>query len=248
MTLFDFAYCGNFNNKLPYLAQLAKEKWSYGNNKDLKILENYIFHTFMKVYEENKVIEKNDYAIFNTGLFDSYYTPIYCYFIPNNKAEESNKKWYLSGFYNEYNISRMGIIDLPLRANYFKDPSDLVFDISLDIVPQYDHIFGDMANLMRFPETLQDDVMKKQLFDGALNTTKNMLAANYKIAVPQYYRSKLQLLVPICLENPQKPDLALTCEKTPDKTKYLASTCLTLEMAYNNARLIAKPESNWLTI
>ncbi|MCI8485491.1 MAG: DUF3825 domain-containing protein, partial [Lachnospiraceae bacterium] len=24
-------------------------------------------------------------------------------------------------------------------------------------------------------------------------------------------------------------------------------TCITLDMAYNNARLIAKPESNWLS-
>lgn len=247
MTLFNYAYCGNFSKKLPYLAELTKEKWSFRDKNDLKILENYIFHTFSKVYDEKKVIETKDYAIFNTGLFDSYYTPIYCCFTLNNRTDTS-KKWYLSGFYNEFNITKIGIIDLPERANYFSDPSDLVFDISLDIIPQYDHIFGEMENLMRFPETLQDDIMKKQLFDGALKTTKNMLAANYKIAVPQYYNSKLQLLVPICLENPQKPDLALTCEKTPDKTKYLASTCLTLEMAYNNARLIAKPESNWLTI
>ena len=27
---------------------------------------------------------------------------------------------------------------------------------------------------------------------------------------------------------------------------YQASTCLTMEMAYMDARLIAKPESNWL--
>ena len=29
---------------------------------------------------------------------------------------------------------------------------------------------------------------------------------------------------------------------------YQGHTCLTLDMAYNNARLIAKPESNWLSI
>lgn len=28
---------------------------------------------------------------------------------------------------------------------------------------------------------------------------------------------------------------------------YQGHTCLTLDMAYNNARLIAKPENNWLT-
>ena len=29
---------------------------------------------------------------------------------------------------------------------------------------------------------------------------------------------------------------------------YQGHTCITLDMAYNNARIIAKPESNWLTI
>lgn len=88
--------------------------------------------------------------------------------------------------------------------------------------------------------------MKVQLFNGAIETAKRMLEANYKTAIPQFYRGKIQLLVPICLQAPNKPDLALTCVKTEDKSKYLGRTCLTLEMAYNNARLIAKPESNWL--
>lgn len=37
----------------------------------------------------------------------------------------------------------MGVNDIPERANYFDDPAELVFDTHLDIVPQYDHIFGD---------------------------------------------------------------------------------------------------------
>ena len=88
--------------------------------------------------------------------------------------------------------------------------------------------------------------MRVQLFDGAIGTAKRMLEANYKTAIPQFYKGKMQLLVPICLQTPNVPDLALTCMKTEDKRKYLGCTCLTLEMAYNNARLIAKPESNWL--
>ncbi|WP_374047970.1 DUF3825 domain-containing protein [uncultured Thomasclavelia sp.] len=34
--------------------------------------------------------------------------------------------------------------------------------------------------------------------------------------------------------------MKLLCLKT--------DTCLTLDMAYNNTRLIAKPESNWLVL
>lgn len=137
-------------------------------------------------------------------------------------------------------------MEMPERANYFDDPAELVFDTHLDIVPQYDHIFGDQENIDRLPVGIRNSAMRVQLFKGAVDTAKRMLEANYKTAIPQFYKGKMQLLVPICLQSPNVPDLALTCMKTEDKRKYLGCTCLTLEMAYNNARLIAKPESNWL--
>lgn len=41
-------------------------------------------------------------------------------------------------------------------------------------------------------------------------------------------------------------DLALVIEK--EHGVYRASTCLTLDMAINNARLIAKPDDEWLKV
>ena len=73
-----------------------------------------------------------------------------------------------------------------------------------------------------------------------------MLEADYKTAIPQYYNHSIQLLIPICLRYPGKPDLALACMKTPDGSKYLGRTCLTLRMAYHNARLLARVDRRWL--
>ena len=42
-----------------------------------------------------------------------------------------------------------------------------------------------------------------------------------------------------------KPDVAIAVTKKDNF--YQGHTCITLDMAYNNARLIAKPESNWLS-
>ena len=72
--------------------------------------------------------------------------------------------------------------------------------------------------------------------------------ANYKLAVPQYFSGKIQLLLPLYFGKENKPYLALTLTKVENDNSgyYLAHTCLTMDMAYNNARLIAKPESNWL--
>ena len=41
-----------------------------------------------------------------------------------------------------------------------------------------------------------------------------------------------------------KPELALTIQR--EDGFYAARTCLTLDMAYNNARLICRPETSWI--
>ncbi len=71
---------------------------------------------------------------------------------------------------------------------------------------------------------------------------------NFKTAVPQYYPpvKKLQLLLPLCLVDDDAVDLALAVERTVSKN-YLAYTVLPLNWAYNNARLICRPDSDWLT-
>ena len=99
---------------------------------------------------------------------------------------------------------------------------------------------------MRIPESVRDSDMRVSLFDGAVRHAKCMIDANYKTAVPQYYKGKIQLLIPICLVSRNVPDLALVVSQNTNKTQYIGHTCLSLDMAYNNARLIARPDSNWL--
>lgn len=49
--------------------------------------------------------------------------------------------------------------------------------------------------------------------------------------------------MPLCLTG-DKPELALTIQR--EDGFYSARTCLTLDMAYNNARLICRPETLWI--
>ena len=83
INLFDFTYCGDYNRQIQNLARMVPEKWSFSDTDDNGILKGYLEHTFKRLYEEQKVWEKKNYAIFNTGLFNYYYQPIYAYFIPN---------------------------------------------------------------------------------------------------------------------------------------------------------------------
>lgn len=70
---------------------------------------------------------------------------------------------------------------------------------------------------------------------------------NFKTAVPQYYprEESLQLLLPLCLVSDEQVDLALTVERT-ESGNYLGHTVLPLDWAYKNARLICRPDSDWL--
>ena len=67
---------------------------------------------------------------------------------------------------------------------------------------------------------------------------------SYRIAVPQFSRGKIQLLVPLFLRDSHKSDLALTFERHGGW--YLAATVLYMDWAYNHARLLARPNSEWL--
>lgn len=82
------------------------------------------------------------------------------------------------------------------------------------------------------------------LSGAALEYARIRIKENYKAAVPQYFRGAIQFLIPISLGDPAIVDLSLAVGREGDI--YTGHTCLTLDMAYNNARLIAKPESDWL--
>lgn len=131
------------------------------------------------------------------------------------------------------------------KVNYFKDPAKLIFSPNLDIDINPDHIIDD--NLERLPEDMRschrDEILDK--LKGAVDRTKMMIRSNYKLAVPQYFHGKIQLLIPLYLEyGLERPSVALAIEQ--HNSHYLASTILTLRMAYNNARLIVRPQSDWL--
>ena len=81
----------------------------------------------------------------------------------------------------------------------------------------------------------------------AVDLSIKRVSWNFKTAIPQYYPRvrKLQLLLPICLVSDEQVDLALAVEKT-DSGKYLGHTVLPLDWAYKNARLICRPDSDWL--
>lgn len=268
-SLFSYAFCKKIDNRNPqnnkefddYIKELAllaaPENWgkSNGLKKEHHILHNYIHYTFQKISSDynnesdiNKkyliIAENETKCCFNTGLFTSRYERIFCLFEKNKVPKR--QEWYLMGFFKESDSSLASFNVLPNRAEYFSDPRELIFDYRIPIRPNKDHILGDPENIKRLPRKFQSPESEQLisiLFDGAVNIAEKKVSANYKLAIPQYFNGKVQLLIPVCLET-DKADIALAIEREGDV--YKARTCLTLEMAYNNARLIVRPEVNWL--
>lgn len=234
-----YEYMAYFNvNWNKYTDQLSKiaiqENWSNTTYPNNGMLANYLVKTYDKLTSEKKIAIGQDYALFNTGLFNKYYDLLYAY-------QSGADITFLTG----YELSSIGISDRPERANYFENPELLLFDWHYPIDVYYKHILDDEKNRKRLPKEFLNSDNKINIINGALDTMKKKVSVNYKLAIPQYYDGKIQLLLPLCLMSDNKPDIAIAVTKKD--SCYQGHTCLTLDMAYNNARLIAKPESNWLS-
>lgn len=260
--LFEFASLGSmvtWYGRLDQLATLAiPEDWSYKNpspdkkNKKTPILENYIIHTFRRLAcEYNDAEEKDrgaiicffeDKACFNTGLFTNQYQYIYAMFRKNTNQDK--QPWFLVGFADDSDPFFRGVDKLPRRARYFNDIKDLIFDTSAELRVNSAHILRNPENIKRLPEGLRESKFLPTLFTGAVDLAKKKVEANYKAAVPQFYDDQICFLLPICLQNPETADVSLAVRWHDGY--YTGHTCLTLDMAYNNARLIACPNSDWL--
>lgn len=254
--LFTFAYFPKYDKAIEYLAEnLADpEDWEFSDasKKNYSILKNYLEHIFRKIQAEGKVTytNNNSHACFNTGLVTRNLEPIFACFDAFCDLHQGGKHspYCFKAFLKESDIHFLTTFPTnhPDIADFFQKPEDLIFNPRCKLIPQLDHIIED--NLTRFPahiQVLESNEIRRQL-DGAIEEVKKRVKTNYKLAVPQFYNNRIQLLLPLNLTpGSPNPDLALAIHKISEDT-YTARTCLTLKMAYNNARLIVKPQSVWL--
>ena len=170
MKLFDYTWFSDFHGSIEELKSIAmKEDWDYKKNPIGKnpILENYIKHTFVKLYEEKKVLEQNGYSVFNTGLVTDYQEEIFAFSQYNKR--QSSIKWFFIGWRKSSDRDLMKFTKLPENANYFDNSSDLIYDTKLNLRPNINHIIDD--NITRFPTALQtmDKYQLGVLLEGTIN-------------------------------------------------------------------------------
>jgi hypothetical protein len=260
--LFSFAYVPSWYAQLDALAALALlEPWRFRNpnyltkNPDTPILERYIHTVFRKQAidfnnepdpsrRDQFFYMRNEYSCFHTGLFTRHYKAIYACF-DRNKKKDTLLDWYFRGFFDEVSPWMKYIEPLPQKTTYYMAQYGVNYNPEWSIRVNVDHILGDPENLERIPDELRAAKNLPLLLETAVELARRRAVVEPSIVSPQGYQGKVQYLLPICLTDMQQPDLAMTL--TIMDGYYLGNTCLTLEMAYLNARLLAKPVSQWLT-
>lgn len=254
----------SWNKDLQFLAGLADgEDWTLSEadataNKfrhidaKYRMLDNYLVFTFAKLLNERLLAEspseKNLHLYvdektmaFDTGLRTAgAYEAIFAVF--NRNIKPDRQPWHFYGFFkkSDYQLNEINV--LPQPASY----DDLTYQRDWEFRIDYDHILDDARHILRMPESLQTDEnhwLLRNAFIGAVEIARRQAVANRDLVVLTFYQDKVQLLLPLAITANQ-PQLALVL--LPRGEYYSAPTVLTMEMAYNDARLIAKPAANWL--
>lgn len=287
------------------------ERWYYddADKQNRPILKNYLSFTFQRLQYEDKleaeaavkdnrpprfkILENQQYAVWNTGLVDNIYDPIYAYFVRNDGRQPAiTQPWVFMGF-NTAISSLQKIMSRfprrPERASYFNDPRELLYDTranepTLDwehflkdnisrlpigfIKKGYTESFSFVDDPSALPKQKREEYYRRMAdaiyadddwkqfvttrFRNAVTVALARVAWNYKTAIPVYYPAakKLQLLLPLALEDKKRIDVALVCNHVykPQEgvNNYEGRTIFTLQMAYTNARLVTRPDSDWL--
>lgn len=238
------------------LADLAeRESWNYlvKPAKDPHIvLRSYLKYTFLRQNElPGHVPESGDgsHLAFNTGLVTPFQEQIFALF-RKRPSSESGPPWILRSFEKASSvvILKMFGAAFPL-ASYYDDPGQLVFDTRLPLSVNVEHVPHDAE---RFPAALKS--LSPQDLAALVNAKApealDRVRRNYKTAIPQFYRDgksgegKMQLLLPVALLARDHVELALAVDCL--ESVYLGRTVLSLDWAYNNARLLTRPDSDWL--
>ena len=250
----------DFLEELQSVAQPEEWKYKdYTSPTNYPILKSYIEHTYNRLKVEGKILESNDgkQYLFNTGLLDRDFLLDVYVLCSKTEIDIFGDKYVCCAsprivLENDMSVIRGFGGRTPEIAKYFTTIDQVIFNPDLEINMNWRHIFIERVD--RIPTEIRDGKIPikeiVQKFKGNEENIKKLAKRNYKMVVPQYYNNSIQFLMPIYLgtEFIGKPDFALvlSMDNSTQEPFYRGTTILTVEMAYQNARLLAKPDNPWL--
>jgi hypothetical protein len=234
-----------------------KEKYPATNFPKLR---NYLNYTFRRLVD----LELNDpgcffvrskdeqWICFNTGLQNVHGADLIAVFerykIRLDMLARPVPDWVFKGCYapGETRYREHFGSNVPQLAWYSMDSRDYVFDMSYNLERDvFDHLFERAKQRAGMPHA-QDEFVRNYL-RGALENLLPKIRRNYKVAIPVWYveEKRMQMLLPFFPASGSDVSCFLVDRDDESKT-YFLKTIFDLDQAYFSARLITRPDKDWL--
>lgn len=238
--------------------QRFKDKYAH---QGLPKLRNYLNYTFKRLLElehsksSSYFITSTDgeWVTFNTGLQNGHGSDLLAVFNKYKPKPDLPPRptpdWVFKGCFtpNDRNYHSHFGTKTPDIAWYSTDSRDFVFDTSYSLEKDvFDHLFERAKERAGLP-TASDEVVRNYL-RGALENLMPKIRRNYKIAIPVYYveEKRMQLLLPFHSASNANDTSCFLVERDDDLKTYRLKTIFDLDHAYFAARLITRPDKDWL--
>lgn len=221
-------------------------------------LKNYLNYTFMRLME----LEQNDPGkyfrlsqdgtriCFNTGLQNQHQSDLLATF-QKSKADGSKPvaDWVYRGTHapNDNGYRNFFPPEFPEIAWYSKDSRDYVFDVSYNLEKDtFDHLFDRAKERAGLPNAPDEGI--RNYLRGTIEGLVPKIKRNYKVAIPVYYvkERRMQLLLPFPSASHKDEYASFLVERDDAAKTYRLKTIFDLDQAYFSARLITRPDQEWL--
>ena len=258
----EFANYTDLKQSLTDLKNLAEiENWDYLKKptRGVPVLFSYFNQTNIRLVKQDKIVkgqstkDKTEYAYLNTGLVTPQQDEVFAYFIKNpnyvllSDWGVQSAEWNFIEFNTEQSVYRRYFIEIPEIATYFSDAevADLIFDTRVPIIPDKEHLLKRKLRIeSERIRNLDNEGFIEEIKD-AIELARKRIKRNYKTAIPHFYDNRIQFLLPLCFRS-NKAEAVAALVVNKNENIHEAHTILSLDQAYNNARLLAKPDREWL--
>jgi hypothetical protein len=217
---------------------------------DLELLQPGVF--FIQSTNE-------DSCCFNTGLQDKNSADLYAIFARYNDPAPGQitslgdvhrrYDWVFRGVATRQEVAyreRFGT-RTPELAWYSNDSRDYIFNTQYTLDSDiFDHMFERARERSGFGEDASDESVRNYL-RGAIQGLLPKIKRNYKTAIPMYYvaEKRMQLLLPFHSANGKDISCFLV-ERDDVHSCYKVKTIYDMDQAFFAARLITRPDREWL--
>jgi hypothetical protein len=226
-------------------------------------LKNYLNYTFVRLVElEQKQAGKyflstadQEWTCFNTGLQNSYGVDLMATFQRYKPRPDSSSAgavrpdWVFKGSFavndRQYR-ERFGNRTCEI-AWYSSDSRDFIFDTAYTLDKDaFDHLF-ERARERSGLLNASDEIVRNYL-RGAIENLVPKIRRNYKIAIPVYFveERRMQLLLPFVSAADASDVSSFVIDRDDEHRSYRLKTIFDLDHAYFSARLITRPDKEWL--